>query len=200
VLAFWFGDPPADEAGLMKKIVRWFRGGSEMDAEVRARFGESVEAALAGDLDGWADAPRSRLALILVLDQFTRNVFRGDARTYAGDAEAQRLALDAIDRGLDEGLSTVERLFLCMPLLHSEDGAMHERLAAYARRVAGDAPPLFAKMCAMHTEPATKYQEVIARFGRFPHRNAILGRPSTPEETRFLEDWDKRAHPAGMPA
>lgn len=198
VLSYWFGQPVTDEASMMAAVKRWFRGGPEMDADVRAKFGETVEAALAGELDAWADAPRSRLALVLVLDQFTRNVFRNDAKTHAGDPKAQRLALDALDRGMDQGLAFPERLFLSMPLVHAEDLALQRRAVAYSRT--NEAPPLYAKMAAMHHEQAAKYEKVIERFGRFPHRNALLGRTSTTEEIAFLEEWKERQPPKGAPS
>jgi uncharacterized protein (DUF924 family) len=199
VLDFWFGAAPLDEAGMMAKITRWFRGGPEMDAEVRQRFGAAVEAALAGELDGWAGASRSRLALILVLDQFTRNVFRGDPRTHAGDAKAQRLATEALETGLDRDLDFIERLFLAMPLLHAEDLALQRRGVAYDEALGSAAPPVYRTMEAMHREQSRKYLGVIERFGRFPHRNALLGRASTPDEIAFLADWAERAAPKGAP-
>jgi uncharacterized protein (DUF924 family) len=197
VLAFWFGAPATEEDALMVKVRRWFSGGTAMDAEVRQRFASTVEAALTGQLDAWADTLRGRLALILVVDQFTRNVFRDDPKTYAGDTKAQQLAVDALDQGLDRELSPPESMFLSMPLLHAEDLALQHRVAAIIQRNAAAAPPLYAKMCAMQVEQAAKYTDIIARFGRFPHRNAILGRVSTDEETRFLEDWASKAAPTG---
>ncbi len=199
VLEFWFGQPATEEASLMSKIKRWFSGGPAMDVEVREKFGAVVEAALAGELDAWATSPRSRLALVLVLDQFTRNVFRSDPRTHAGDPKAQRLTLEALDQGMDTQLEFVERLFLSMPLVHAEDLALQRRGSAYSRALAPITPPLYAKMGAMHLEQTAKYEDVIGRFGRFPHRNALLGRTSTPEEVAFLVDWSERAAPQGAP-
>lgn len=198
VLDFWFGEPAEADAGLMAKIRRWFVGGPGMDREVTERFGPTVEAALDGALDAWATTARGRLALVIVLDQFTRNVYRGDPRTYAGDSRAQRLALEAFDQGLDRGLSYVERLFLSMPLLHSEDLGLHGRLGEIVREGSASAPPEYRVMAAMNVEQAEKYASIIARFGRFPHRNAILGRETTPEEASFLVDWAENARPKGM--
>ena len=199
VLQFWFEPPAAGPANLMAKIQRWFRGGPAMDREVIDRFAPTVEAALAGALDGWADTPRGRLALVIVLDQFTRNLFRNDPRTYAGDERAQALALEAFDRALDTDLSHEERLFLSMPLLHSEDIAHQRRLGEIAREIQRTAPPELAQMCAMHVEQSDKYTGLIERFGRFPHRNGILGRPSTPEEQELLATWDQKGPPSGAP-
>jgi uncharacterized protein (DUF924 family) len=200
VHAFWFGEPATNEGELMAKVKRWFLGGPEMDADVQARFASTVEDALAGRLEAWVDTIRGRLSLVLVLDQFTRNVFRKDARTYAGDAKAQALALDAFDRGLEAELDLPERIFLSMPLLHSESLPLQQRGAVLARELAPSAPPLYAKFCGMHLEQTAKFTDVIARFGRFPHRNAILGRTSTPEEESFLADWAEKGPPAAARA
>jgi uncharacterized protein (DUF924 family) len=199
VLDFWFGEPASTEAEVMAKAQRWFNGSQTMDSDIRVRFGDTIEAALAGKLDAWASTPRGRLALVIVLDQLTRNALRGQARTFAGDSKAQELALDAFDTGLDESLSTLERIFLSMPLLHAEDRALQRRSAELARRIAASAPPLYAKGFAMHIEQADKYLAVVTRFGRFPHRNATLGRPTTPEEEAFLLDWADKAAPRGAP-
>jgi uncharacterized protein (DUF924 family) len=196
VLGFWFGIPPTTEADVMANERRWFRSGAEMDDEVRRRFGRAVDAGVRGELDSWAATARGRLALVILLDQLTRNVFRGTTATYDGDAKAQTLSLEAFDAGLDRELAFVERLFLSMPLLHSERPELHARLASIARAIAGDAPPIYRKLCAMHDEQVRKYADVVRRFGRFPHRNAILGRASTPEEIEFLADWEQRAAPS----
>src|SRR4029079_11487204 len=116
---------------------------------------------------------------------------------YTGDTKAQRLAMDAFETGLDAALSTVEQAFLSMPLLHAEDAGLQQRSLELAQRIAASAPPLHIKGSAMHLEQAEKYLAVVTRFGRFPHRNAILGRRSTPEEQAFLVDWAERAPPQG---
>ncbi|HZO17155.1 MAG TPA: DUF924 family protein [Polyangiaceae bacterium] len=199
ILQFWFGEPARDANDVMDKLRRWFRGGAEIDADVRERFGAAVEAALAGELDGWALEARSRLALVLLLDQFTRNVYRGDPRTHAGDEKAQELALDAFDRGLDRTLSYVERVFLSMPLIHSEHLSRQRRVDEIVAQMTPEAPPECGQMAAMHAEQTAKYTAIIARFGRFPHRNELLGRISTPEEEEFLKDWEQKGPPRGGP-
>jgi uncharacterized protein (DUF924 family) len=197
VLDYWFHDPPADGDSAMPQMRRWFQGGPDIDREIIARFGPTVETAVTGGLSAWEQAPRDRLALILVLDQFTRNVYRDDPRTYAGDARAQRLALDALDRGLDRGLSFWERLFLGMPLRHAEDAGMQRRGLEQTRQL-GLEFPAFASMAAMGVEQSEKFLAILARFGRLPHRNRILGRTSTPEEEAFLVDWTEQAPPRAM--
>jgi uncharacterized protein (DUF924 family)/glutathione S-transferase len=204
VLAFWFDakdgvvDEKTDEARLLALVKRWFRGGDSFDAEITSRFLPTIEAALRGELDSWGDTPRGRLALILVLDQFTRNVFRDTPRMYAGDERAQKLAVDAIARGTHRELSSYcERVFLGMPLLHAEHVALQEKYGAYVDENAKSAPASCAKMVAMGREQATKYQAIIARFGRFPHRNAIVGRTSTAEELVFVDEMKGKMAPSG---
>ncbi|HEY3236394.1 MAG TPA: DUF924 family protein [Polyangiaceae bacterium] len=193
VLAFWFGEPPADEADLKAKILRWFRGGPEFDREVTQRFRDTVEAAIRGELEVWAETPRGRLALVILLDQMARNIFRDHPHCYDGDARAQKLSLEAFDQGIDRELDVMERLFLSMPLLHAEDLTLQKRLSGIAVSLASGAPPLYQAVCNGQIEQSAKYMEVISRFGRFPHRNQLLGRTSTPEELEFLKSWRREA-------
>jgi uncharacterized protein (DUF924 family) len=197
ILQFWFEQPATDLAQLRGKLRRWFMGGQELDTQIRERFGDTIEDALAGKLDHWASDTRGRLALIIILDQFTRGVFRDTPRAYAGDAAAQRLALEAFDRSLDEQLSTEEQNFLIMPLAHSENVHHQERGAQLMARMVDSAPAELRPVFSMGTEQTNKYLGIIRRFGRFPHRNAILGRASTPEEVEFLRDWADNAAPTG---
>jgi uncharacterized protein (DUF924 family) len=199
VLDFWFGAPPADEHELVAHIVRWFRGSDALDREVVRRFAGTVETAVRGGFRGWESTPRGRLALVILLDQLTRNIHRGSPRAHAGDARAQAIALAAFDDGSAGELAFVEQVFLSLPLLHSELLVHQEREAEIAKTIAAEAPPLYQPMAAMLFEQSAKFRAVVARFGRFPHRNALLGRLSTPEEIAFLLDWDAMRPPAGMP-
>ena len=140
VLDYWFGAPATNAEEYGRKIRRWYMGGAALDAEIVQRFGPLVERALAGELDVWAQTARGRLALIVLLDQFTRSVFRDNARTYAGDAKAQALAVAGLDQGLERELTIEERNFMIMPLLHAEDIAMQERAVAAMAKLASDAP------------------------------------------------------------
>jgi uncharacterized protein (DUF924 family) len=198
VLAFWFGEPPKTADELKAKLRRWFMGGPELDAGIKESFGETVDAALAGELDGWLAEPKGWLALIVVLDQLTRNCFRGDARTHAGDARAVKLTMDALERGALHALPMQERHFALMPLLHAEDPACQARYQAEYAKFMADVPEAFRPLYASGLEQGEKYAEIIRRFGRFPHRNAILGRRSTPEEEAFLVDWEQRRAPKIM--
>lgn len=193
VLSFWFGDSAGDAASMGMKFKRWFVGGADFDREIRERFGATVERALSGALDPWVQSVRGRLALIVALDQFTRNIFRDDARAFSGDARAQRLSLEALDAGLDGELNAVERFFLMTPLAHAEDLPLQERSVAEAERLVNEVSDWQRSFFAKGVEQRRKYREVIARFGRFPHRNAVLGRASTVEEEAFLDGLEGTA-------
>ena len=197
VLEFWFEKPATTTEEYGRKIRRWYMGGAALDEQIRERFTSLVESALAGALNDWPQTPRGRVGLILLLDQFTRSIYRDDPRSYAGDERAQALAVEAFDRGIDRELSIEERLFLTMPFLHSEDLALQERGVVAMEAIVADAAEFQKPMLAMGTEQSRKYRDLIAQFGRFPHRNVLLGRTSTPEEEAFLLDWEQRRAPAG---
>lgn len=197
VLEFWFDRPATTTEEYGRKVKRWYMGGTALDAEIRERFAALVERALAGGLDDWTQTARGRLALILVLDQFPRSISRDTPAAYAGDERAQALAVEAFDRGVDRELSIEERQFLTMPFLHAEDLALQERGVAAMDALVADAAEFQKPMLAMGVEQSRKYRDLIARFGRFPHRNALLGRTSTPEEQAFLVDWQKKMPPSG---
>jgi uncharacterized protein (DUF924 family) len=167
VLAFWRAAGPQ----------KWFKKDSAFDAEVTARFLPTYEAAAAGRLSHWEDTPEGALALVLTLDQFPRNMFRDSARTFAADALARAIADRAIARGFDQQIAKSDRQFLYLPFEHSEDLADQERALALFR-AHGDADLL--KWAELHAD-------IIRRFGRFPHRNAMLGRTTTPAEQAFLD-------------
>ena len=180
VLAFWFGAPGSPERGQAR--AEWFRKDERFDEEIRRRFGEAVAIALAGGFGEWCATAEGSLARILLLDQFTRNLFRGTARAFAGDERALATAEDAVARGFDRELALRERWFVYMPFEHAESvEAQHRSLelfGALAREMGDEDPLVWAR----------KHAEVIFRFGRYPHRNAILGRRSTPEEEAYLRE------------
>jgi uncharacterized protein (DUF924 family) len=180
VLSFWFGAAgrPRDE---------WFRASHAFDAEIRARFGEALERAARGGLDDWRSTPRGRLALVVLLDQFSRNAFRGMPAAFAQDPRARALALEGIDAGEDRSLAPLERSFLYMPLVHAEDVAVQDRAVALFEELASAAPPDLAGYLESAAKFARAHRDIVARFSRFPHRNAILGRDSTAEEAEFLQ-------------
>ena len=179
LLDFWFGPPDSRDFGWPREV--WFQGGPEFD-ELCRRFEPAVQEALAGGFDEWRWRPRRCLALILLLDQFPRNIYRGTARAFAGDPRARELAHFAVARGFDRAVSCGLRTFFYLPLEHSESLADQELVVrlfdAYGRAGSG--------------EYGRKHRDIIRRFGRFPHRNAVLGRASTPEEEAFAADPENR--------
>ena len=167
VLDFWFGVDPK----------KWYAKDDAFDDEIRERFLSTYEAAAAGRLADWEEMPESALALVIVLDQFSRNMFRGSPRTFAADALALAVANHAVERGFDRKLELQKRNFLYLPFMHSENLVDQERCVELSRQRA-DANTL--KYAQLH-------EDIIRRFGRFPHRNAVLRRTTTPEEQAFLD-------------
>jgi uncharacterized protein (DUF924 family) len=188
VLTFWIGEAAAatDATQIKRWVERWFTRDAALDAEIGERFGAQVAAARRGDLDEWAASPRGRLALLVLLDQFPRNLYRGSVDAFAGDPKALALATAAVDEGGDRALPPVERLFVYLPFEHSEDVADQERAVALFDALRAHAPPGLAAAFSGFHDYAIKHRDVIARFGRFPHRNAVLGRDSTPAEAEYL--------------
>jgi uncharacterized protein (DUF924 family) len=193
ILRYWLGDAldqatgwPSDPA--VEK--RWFQGGPAVDAEITARFGTLVQQAVDGGLPCWEVKPLPRLALVLLLDQFTRNVFRGSPHAFAGDPRAQALVLGTLAQDVDTLLSLplAGQLFWGMPLMHAEDLALQERSVAYFEALAARAPAAQQISVARSVASAKEHRDIVAQFGRFPHRNAVMGRTSTPEEMAFLKN------------
>ena len=179
VLDFWFLPPDNRDYGQARG--EWFRKDDAFDAQIRARFGALIDAAIEGGLRAWDATPHGALARLIVLDQFTRNVYRGTPRAFAGDTRALALAVALTQAGQDQQLPPMLRAFAYLPFEHAEDLAMQAR-AVELFQLLSQAQPGFEGML----DYAERHQEVIARFGRFPHRNAILGRASTPQEVEFL--------------
>ena len=174
--------------GLADRMKLWYRVDAATDASIRDRFGTLVGAAVAGSCRDWEDQPLSRLALIVVLDQFTRNIHRGRADAFSGDARALRLALNAIDEGMDLEVDLIPRGFFYLPLQHAEDLAVQERSVRVAKRFDAQCRAAFENFSAGQTSYAREHRDIVARFGRFPHRNKALGRASTVEELAYLAD------------
>jgi uncharacterized protein (DUF924 family) len=190
VFDFWFQPAPGQAADAPR--VEWFKKDANFDRSIAERFGAQIELALEGGLHAWdAEGPQAALARIVVLDQFTRNVYRGTPLAFAGDHQALEAALDMVDAEEDLALPPLQRGFIYMPFEHAEDIAMQEQAVALFTRMAdaesATAPEAVVKSIANSLDYAKRHREVIQRFGRFPHRNAILGRTSTPEEIAFLQ-------------
>ena len=172
--------------GLADRQKLWYGADAATDTLIRDRFGTTVEAAVAGSYRSWENQALSRLALIVVLDQFNRNIHRGRAGAFDGDARALRLALDTIDRGMDREIDPIARGFLCLPLQHAEDLAIQERSVRVAERFDAECKTAFGNFPATLAPYAREHRDIVARFGRFPHRNEALGRESTAEELAYL--------------
>lgn len=180
VLDFWFLPPGSEGYGKPREV--WFRKDDQFDAGIAQRFGATLEQAVAGGLREWdRQGPQGTLARILLLDQFTRNAWRGTPAAFSGDALALAAAQTLVERGADRELAPVQRWFAYMPFEHAEDARMQEQSVALFTALA-EANPGFDDVL----DYAHRHRGVIARFGRFPHRNAILGRASTPEEIAYL--------------
>jgi len=187
---FWFGQAPLTARSLEQRVRFWF--GSEpsplrarRDDEIQRQFGALFERAAAGELASWADGPRRRLSLILLLDQFPRSMFRGTARAFATDQAALALTLSGMAAAADAALNIVERMFFYMPLQHAENGEAQEESVVAYRRLLSEAPPELQTIFAGALRSAENHRAIVARFGRFPHRNLALGRESSDEE----KDW-----------
>lgn len=188
VLEFWFGPGADDESVLAERKQVWFSSRPQTDREIRERFAGLVRGAAAGDLDDWSATPRGRLAMIVLLDQFPRNLYRGTGDAFRHDGLALRLCIDGIDAGVDRQLSLTRRVFFCMPLQHSESLEIQQRSVAVFEALADEAcPEAVARALADFADYARRHRDIVARFGRFPHRNAALGRSSTAEEIEFLD-------------
>lgn len=191
LLDFWFGPKPHTAATLRQRMTFWFGGdAAEMtemrDRDLEARYGPLVRRALAGELAPWADSPRRRLALILLLDQLPRNIFRGSAQAFEGDAVALALTREGIDQAADAALDPAERIFFYMPLQHAESLEVQDESVAVFRRLASEVPPELHEIFQGVAGYALRHRDIMQRFGRFPHRNVALGRDSTEVESLWL--------------
>lgn len=188
VLGFWLGGDASDPAAVEASWNRWFRGGEAADREIRTRFADLAEAARRGELAAWSETSRGRLALIVLLDQFGRNVHRGTAAAFAADDAALGLTLDGIEAGLDRALAPLERVFFYMPLQHAESREVQQRsVDVFSALAEAVAPAHVRELLRSSAEYARQHRDIIERFGRFPHRNAVLGRPSTAAEREYLD-------------
>ena len=171
ILSFWFTELSADE---------WFHGGEKVDQVIRGRFTDMHRAAAAGECWEWRDTPAGVLAEVIALDQFSRNIYRGTPEAFAYDGQALVLAQVAVARGYDALVSETERPFLYLPYMHSESAVIHEEALRLFTALGSEEHLKFERI----------HKDIIDRFGRYPHRNAILGRTSTPDEAAFLAETD----------
>lgn len=192
VLGFWFG--PAGSAteivGRQRKL--WFGKSAANDQAVTVQFANTLVAAAAGQLDHWSGTPRGRLALVIVLDQFPHHIHRNQAPAFTTDPQALALCLAALAAGEDQQLAPIERVFLYLPLEHAESNAMQDQSVLQFEKLAHEAAVDERALFDDFLNYARKHRDVVARFGRFPHRNTILGRPSTDDELEFLKQPGSR--------
>ena len=187
IIEFWLGPTPDDVESVTKASKRWYAMDSGLDTEIRNRFGPLIQAARQGALAAWEATPQGALGLVILLDQFTRNAYRGTPEAFGGDALALAVATRAVERGLDRELGHAGRAVLYHPFEHSEEPSDQVRSVALFEALAREAPPAWRAFATEFVPYAHSHRDVIARFGRFPHRNPILGRASTPEEKAYLD-------------
>jgi uncharacterized protein (DUF924 family) len=185
VLDFWFAAPGEPEHGAVRDL--WFRKSEATDRQIAERFGPLIEQALRGELETWAAEPHSALAQIVLLDQFMRNTFRDTPRAFAGDKRALAAAMAMVGSRRDEALLPVQRVFVYLPFEHAEGIVMQEEALRLFTRLVAEAPELQNML-----DYAQRHHDVVQRFGRFPHRNEILGRQSTADEIEFLKQPGSR--------
>lgn len=181
ILSFWFGEARDEQAYYEERRDLWFAAAPQVDQNIRDLFMADYQLAAGRHLMGWQDAPRTGLALVVLLDQFPRNMFRGDPRAFATDPLAREVAARLMQQDSDRLLLPVERMFVYLPFMHSENLSHQQQSVALFQQLAQERDYLGS------TSYALRHKEIIERFGRFPHRNAIVGRASTPEELAFLQ-------------
>lgn len=188
ILRFWFGADPDDAVVAKQKAKLWWSKDPAVDAEIRENFITRAQAAAAGELAPWAATARGRLALIILTDQFPRNIYRDTSRAFAYDTKAFAWCLDGLEQRFDLQLRPIERVFLYLPLEHAESLAHQEHAVRYFEELLAAVPAEHKPAFGEYLDLARRHRDVIACFGRFPHRNKILGRESTSEELAFLSE------------
>jgi uncharacterized protein (DUF924 family) len=197
VLEYWFGRGPFDAARLEERSTFWFGGDGPVavaarDADIRGRLEPLLERAARGELANWASGPKRRLALIILFDQVPRNAYRGTAAAFAFDREALALTVEGMQLAADAALEPLERLFFYLPLEHAESMEAQEAAVAALDRLVAEAPAELREFCAYSADYARQHRDIIAKFGRFPHRNAMVGRASTAAELEWLAENEDR--------
>lgn len=192
LLDWWFGSGTTAAEVAAARSALWFGRQDSQDFDARERFGGQVEQALAGELADWADSPQGWLALILLLDQLPRMIFRDSPRAFSGDGLARQLVLAGLDEEREEALTPLQRVFVYLVLEHAEDLFLQDEAVRRFTRLLSVALPAERALFADYLDYAERHHQVIARFARFPHRNAMLARASTPEELAFLQEPGSR--------
>lgn len=183
VLTFWYGTEPTPTP---ETKARWFRRSDQFDAQIRAELGNDYERAIAGELSAWESDPRAVIALVILIDQLSRNLHRDDPRAWANDPMALAITRRAMDSGMDQSMPPHHRASLYMPLMHAEDAAAQADCVAAFEGLASDCEGAQREGYLQNVKYALRHQEIVDRFGRFPHRNLVIGRTSTRAEIEFL--------------
>ena len=186
ILSFWFGKLSEENRWSEEKSQLWFSSSEELDREIQNAFGEDITHAASGAYSDWEKTPRGRLALILLLDQFPRNIFRGTPQAYQFDALAQKLSLEGIAHGQDQELYPIERQFFYLPLMHAESLALQLISLLVFQKLTQEVAPSIREYFLLAEGYAKRHFETVKTYGRFPHRNAILERPNTEAESVYL--------------
>lgn len=186
ILSFWFRERGLSAPQIDRRMDVWFGEDPVFDHEIERQFAGDVEAASNGRLDHWADTPRGRLALIILLDQFRRNIYRGTKEAFALDKQALKICVEGAMEKKDSGLSPIEKVFFYMPLQHSESRKVQAKSVALYTRLAEAVTPTYRETFETIAQFAELHADIVEAFGRFPHRNALLGRENTEEEAEYL--------------
>jgi uncharacterized protein (DUF924 family) len=186
VLAFWFKEQALSAPQIDRRLDIWFGEDAVFDHECKKEFSDDVDKASEGKLNHWADDPRGRLALILLLDQFRRNIYRGTADAFAMDKLALKFCVEGAMEKKDKGLTPIQQAFFYMPLQHAESRKVQEKSVKIYNRLAGAVSPTYRETFETIAQFAELHHDIVERFGRFPHRNGLLNRDNTPEEDEYL--------------
>lgn len=188
ILDFWFGELNEHGCSSPEHRKRWWTKSEAFDEAVQHQFIDDYEAIVAGEREAWRSTPRGALAYIIVLDQFSRNMFRGTPKMFAADELAREVSREGLDAGFDAELSFDERIFFYLPLEHSESMDDHELCTELFEKLRDSAPEPLKADAKYYLDFAVQHRAIVERFGRYPHRNEILGRANSDEEAKFLEE------------
>ncbi len=186
ILSFWFRERTLSAPQIDARMDVWFGDDPDFDAEILSDYAHDVERASDGELDHWAQTPSGRLALILLLDQFRRNIFRGTPEAFSKDKVALKLCIEGAMGNLDSGLAPIYRVFFYMPLQHAESRKVQEKSIGLFSKIANAVSPTYKETFETIAQFAELHADIVMQFGRFPHRNKMLGRENTPEEEEYL--------------
>jgi len=186
ILAFWFKEHALSAPQIDRRMDTWFGEDPAFDEEIRARFADDVALACDGKLDHWAEEPHGRLALILLIDQFRRNIYRNTADAFSKDKLALKLCVEGAMEKKDKGLTPIQKVFFYLPLQHAESRKVQAKSVELYNRLAESVSPTYQETFLTVAQFAELHKDIIDQFGRFPHRNKLLNRKNTPEEDEYL--------------